>query len=299
MNTSKMPEFPTQDSMMSESTVKTGSETKSQDSMMSESKMESEPETNSQNSMMSESELESESKTASQNPMMSESEMESKPKTTSDNYTPANFKNKSTVSEDWEGGYKLNVDLTAKSQAENWQATFKLPYEIRETYGVDIADNDDGSYTISGLDGQETLQQGQSIKPIFIVEDGGQEAIMPKFMAADAEMTKSKEMKMTGDNSMMSNGVKNNNEDTGINPKDNSQVIVEDPDGESVKQKGQFAYGEALQQNFLFYEANRSGDLGPYHRLVWRDDATTGDGDKVGRNLEGGYFDAGDHVKFG
>ena len=213
--------------------------------------------------------------------------MKSESKTTSDNYTSADFDSKSIVS----------TDLTAKSQAENWQTTFKLPYEIRDTYGVDIVNNGDGSYTISGQNDQATLQQGQSIKPIFIVKDGGQKAMMPKFMAADTEMSESE--KMTGDNSMMSDGAMNNDGDIGIKPQDNSQVIVKDPDGESSKQKGQFAYGEALQKNFLFYEANRSGDLGPYHRLVWRDDATTGDGDKVGRNLEGGYFDAGDHVKFG
>ncbi len=66
-----------------------------------------------------------------------------------------------------------------------------------------------------------------------------------------------------------------------------------------VEQSGQFSYGEALQKNFLFYEANRSGDLGPDNRLEWRSDSTLNDGSTVGRDLEGGYFDAGDHVKFG
>ena len=66
-----------------------------------------------------------------------------------------------------------------------------------------------------------------------------------------------------------------------------------------VGQSGQFSYGEALQKNFLFYEANRSGDLGPDNRLEWRSDSTLNDGSTVGRDLEGGYFDAGDHVKFG
>jgi len=46
-------------------------------------------------------------------------------------------------------------------------------------------------------------------------------------------------------------------------------------------------------------EANRSGDLGPDNRLEWRQDSTVNDGSTVGRDLEGGYFDAGDHVKFG
>ena len=63
-------------------------------------------------------------------------------------------------------------------------------------------------------------------------------------------------------------------------------------------QTGQFNYGEVLQKNFLFYEANRSGDLNGDNRIEWRSDATLNDGADVNRDLEGGYFDAGDHIKF-
>ena len=63
-------------------------------------------------------------------------------------------------------------------------------------------------------------------------------------------------------------------------------------------QTGQFNYGELLQKNFLFYEANRSGALGADNRIEWRGDATLNDGADVNRDLTGGYFDAGDHIKF-
>lgn len=62
---------------------------------------------------------------------------------------------------------------------------------------------------------------------------------------------------------------------------------------------GQFNYGEALQKSFLFYEAQRSGPLPNDNRIAWRSDSTVDDGSAVGRDLTGGYFDAGDHVKFG
>ncbi len=61
---------------------------------------------------------------------------------------------------------------------------------------------------------------------------------------------------------------------------------------------GNFPYGEALQKNFLFYEANRSGPLPENNRLEWRSDSTLNDGADVGKDLTGGYFDAGDHLKF-
>ncbi|WP_253274275.1 glycoside hydrolase family 9 protein [Myxosarcina sp. GI1] len=67
----------------------------------------------------------------------------------------------------------------------------------------------------------------------------------------------------------------------------------------STKQKGQFKYGEALQKSFLFFEANRSGDLPKDNRVKWRGDSALKDGSDVGRDLRGGYYDAGDHVKFG
>lgn len=62
---------------------------------------------------------------------------------------------------------------------------------------------------------------------------------------------------------------------------------------------GQFNYGEALQKSFLFYEANRSGILPDNNRIEWRGDSATTDGEDVGVDLTGGYYDAGDHVKFG
>ena len=62
---------------------------------------------------------------------------------------------------------------------------------------------------------------------------------------------------------------------------------------------GSFNYAEALQKSLFFYECQRAGVLPAGNRVTWRGNAAVNDGSDVGRDLTGGWFDAGDHVKFG
>ena len=58
--------------------------------------------------------------------------------------------------------------------------------------------------------------------------------------------------------------------------------------------KSTYNYAEALQKSLFFYEAQQSGRLSPNNRVAWRGNACLTDGQDIGRDLAGGWYDAGD-----
>ncbi|XP_028801741.1 endoglucanase 9-like [Neltuma alba] len=57
-------------------------------------------------------------------------------------------------------------------------------------------------------------------------------------------------------------------------------------------------YGEALAKSLLFFQGQRSGRLPPHQLLTWRSNSGLSDGRLANVDLSGGYYDAGDNVKF-
>nr|AXQ39839.1 beta-1,4-endoglucanase [Panchlora nivea] len=66
-----------------------------------------------------------------------------------------------------------------------------------------------------------------------------------------------------------------------------------------ISQAASYDYGELLRLSLLFYEAQRSGKLPPDQKVTWRHDSALDDQGQNGEDLSGGYYDAGDYVKFG
>ncbi|KAL2543688.1 Endoglucanase 20 [Forsythia ovata] len=58
-------------------------------------------------------------------------------------------------------------------------------------------------------------------------------------------------------------------------------------------------YKDALSKGILFFEGQRSGKLPANQSVKWRGDSALSDGKLENVKLTGGYYDAGDNVKFG
>lgn len=60
----------------------------------------------------------------------------------------------------------------------------------------------------------------------------------------------------------------------------------------TVSAEGKYDYAKALQMSLYFYECQQAGHLPEWNRVEWRGDSNVDD------VVDGGWYDAGDHVKF-
>ncbi len=60
----------------------------------------------------------------------------------------------------------------------------------------------------------------------------------------------------------------------------------------SAEPNSAYNYGEALQKSMFFYQAQQAGPIADWNQITWRADSTVND------YVQGGWYDAGDHIKF-
>jgi len=199
----------------------------------------------------------------------------------------------------WWGGFTAELKITNSSgkDLESWSYTFDSPHSISGApWGATVTSTALGNgisrYTLSGAGWAAALKAGSSVSVGFNGSQGSS-------IGNDGELTAAQLFGNSTPPVVVTPPV------TPVVPVVPSPPVVGNGTG----------YAEALQKSFLFYEANRSGDLDEAtNRVPWRGDSGLRDGrdgvyfgDRSAANLQqglslnltGGYHDAGDHGKFG
>ncbi|CAK8690292.1 unnamed protein product [Clavelina lepadiformis] len=73
----------------------------------------------------------------------------------------------------------------------------------------------------------------------------------------------------------------------------------ERPERPEFAPRNDYNYDLVIHNSLLFYEAQRSGEIGESGRVYWRKNSHTDDGSECRRDLAGGYYVSGDYVKYG
>nr|XP_054749385.1 uncharacterized protein LOC129254871 [Lytechinus pictus] len=146
---------------------------------------------------------------------------------------------------------------------------------------------------------EETTSQVATIYPEVTTEDGESTTLGPDATTADLESTTPNTPDVTTDevtDETTTIAEESTTDSTGL-----METTKTLPDVSTVTPKvGDYAdYDEVLHKSILFYEAQRSGALPSSNRIPYRGDSALNDQGSNGESLTGGWYDAGDTVKFG
>ncbi|HVE16129.1 MAG TPA: glycoside hydrolase family 9 protein, partial [Chthoniobacterales bacterium] len=184
---------------------------------------------------------------------------------------------------DWGSGYQAEVVIknTGGEPIPNWSLRFTLPGQITGMWNARIASISADGYVITAAPYNQTIPPGGEVRFGFLGAPGGVVG-GPKNLAFNE----------TG---------------ADVSPLPPATVTPTPAPGEPAPPPPTplppvpkiFNYAEALQKALYFYDAQRSGQLPQNFRVAWRGASGLQDGADAGVDLTGGYYDAGDGVKFG
>jgi hypothetical protein len=185
---------------------------------------------------------------------------------------------------DWGSGYQAEVAIrnTGDKPIPAWSLKFSLPGRITGMWDARIASISGETYVLNAVDYNRIIPPGGEVRFGFLGAPGG---IVggPKNLAFNESAAPTAPLPtMTPPLPPPAPGETPRPAPTALPPVPRT-----------------FNYAEALQKSLYFYDAQRSGPLPQNFRVPWRGDSALQDGGDVGVDLTGGYYDAGDGVKFG
>ena len=213
------------------------------------------------------------------------------------------------IANDWGSGFTGNLTFknTSGQFLDGWTFEFTADFPIRELWGGEIISQQGNVYHVRPESWNRNLAPGETVSLGFNADVPTDQISAPNSYQLTAAgltqpisnpstpATPTPQRPAPGVDGDWGNG---SNGDAATGGGNETESPISPPNATDNPPQGGFNYGEALQKSFLFYEAQRAGDLPADNRIDWRGDSTLNDGADVGLDLSGGYFDAGDHVKF-
>ncbi|XP_025083959.1 uncharacterized protein LOC112557999 isoform X1 [Pomacea canaliculata] len=176
-----------------------------------------------------------------------------------------------TVRNDW--GHRFEAELVFKTTelVEGFVCTltFNIPIKAMDLQNADSYSHSDDLKTWTIIN-----------KPDHMFVEAGQNLVVHFF--ADSTSTSSQSLHPTATGVCQNKG------------KDYNWSVPTLPN----KANSKYNYDDVLYKSILFYEAQRSGKLPANNRIPYRGDSALNDKGAKGEDLTGGWYDAGDHVKF-
>ena len=192
------------------------------------------------------------------------------------------------VVEDWFGGFKSELSFTSEGDSlEDWRIELNADFDIRGIYGAEVISQAGDRFVLAPANYNSSVAAGEQVTITIVADtDPGETPDVENLAFYNGDEITA----LVNTEPFVSH-------ETPASPE--TTVTSTEPTATTGNGSGQFRYGEVVQKSFLFYEAQRSGELPDDNRISWRGDSGLNDGADVGIDLTGGYHDAGDHIKFG
>ncbi|CAL4181265.1 unnamed protein product, partial [Meganyctiphanes norvegica] len=196
----------------------------------------------------------------------------------------------------WNGGWQGKFDVPVTNNVNGWtlKVNFDSPISEFEQWSVNTVSSGSRSVTLGGIQyWNDNLVAGSTLSFDFLYRFSGNQ--IPKINSV--EFNGQNVCGGSNAGSQVTEAPEPTTEAGPVVP-----AVTADPSSAVSKCNAKYDYDEALEKSLLFYEAQRSGPLPEDQRVTWRKDSGVNDhgfhnGKKV--DLSGGYYDAGDFVKFG
>ncbi|XP_046572617.1 endoglucanase E-4-like isoform X1 [Haliotis rubra] len=197
----------------------------------------------------------------------------------------------------WDGGFNGQFCITLTQELHGWKAHLVFDHEVKtlQLSQADVVETRDNNkeFVLKNKDWNKDEQVGQQLCVNFMgTTDGNVDMRGTVFIenvqgGATLQPTQSPVQTQAPTQSPVQT------QQPVTTPASQTQAPVQ-----SGSSSAKYDYQKALGLSILFYDAQRSGKLPANNPIPWRGDSALGDKGDNGEDLTGGWYDAGDHVKF-